>query len=191
VAHTRADRGRVARRRATSGLGNSAQHAFFSGSDPVEATRQFETVLDSGVPDRFAALARLHLLNLALREGDLDRGLIQLEALRQQPLALKTESGLPLRLVAEWRWLQWLAQNAPDTAQFEDCAAVVAALAVAESGPASAWMIDNLGDLAPAITRDWLSLWIAHQKARAFAGLLQDTGTLRILRVRWICDKLG
>jgi len=82
---------------------DTARNTFFRGSDPVEATKQFETLLEPGWPDRFAALARLHLLNLALREGDLDRGFIHLEALRRQPLTLKTESGLPLRLVAEWR----------------------------------------------------------------------------------------
>jgi signal transduction histidine kinase len=152
-----------------------ARRALFQGDDPLGAEAAFEVLVGEGLPARIEALARLHLFDLALRGGQANRGLEQLERLRRLDSALRSESGLPLRLLAEWRWLRSVGPDAIGGADgplnwlFERV--------VFEPGPISETILQYLREIDSEIwqvrtARTWLQLWDAHQESRRFAEVL-------------------
>jgi signal transduction histidine kinase len=155
------------------GRWEQACRALFQADDPLGAEVEFEALVGEGLPARFEALARFHLFDLALRGGQADRGLEQFERLRRLDSAFRSESGLPLRLLAEWRWLRSIG---PDAIGGVDgpldwlCARVVF-----EPGPISETILQYLREFDLEmwqVRRTWLHLWDAHEEARRFAEVL-------------------
>jgi signal transduction histidine kinase len=154
----------------------TARREFFAGDHRAETAVKFEALLREGLPDRFAACARLHLLDLSLRQGQVDTALSHLRQIRREHATTTTESGLPARLLAEWCWLRRSNGAANDVPQAD--VNWLCSYAVLEPGPVSRALLDdaNRFGAGPSQTsRGWDETWNAHQRSRELAGFLGDT----------------
>ncbi|MCL4178794.1 MAG: HAMP domain-containing histidine kinase [Verrucomicrobia bacterium] len=182
-------------------LWTAARHELFAGGDPTSAMSQFEALLERQPPERFEALARFHLFELALRAGQRDRTTDQLDEIRRKFGRVKTESGLPLRLLAEWRALRLVDARSAPPAEFEQHLDWLCAQAVLDPGPVSESILEWVGQFGnealqagiasesippwppPAgswmrlhnMVYAWTNYWDAHQQARGLFELLRGT----------------
>jgi signal transduction histidine kinase len=148
---------------------------LFSGEGGSAAT--VSTLLERGLPERFEATALLHLFDLSLRTGQFDGAWSYLHQIKLRHASTTTESGLPARLLAVWRWLR-LPPSASRGAWKADVE-WLCAYAVLEPGPLSDAILDDVrrfvsdGALAQS-TRAWDIVWEAHQQSRKLAESLRD-----------------
>lgn len=157
----------------------TARREFFRGDDPSVAQAHFEDLLAEALPVRFEALARFHLFELALRNSPASGRLEQLGWLRELNPSVRSESGLPLRLLTEWRWLRSMDPEVAAGLVLEQPLNWVCAAVVFEPGPISEPILQRLREIDSEIwqvrtTRTWLPLWDAHQEARRFFEVLND-----------------
>jgi signal transduction histidine kinase len=154
-----------------------ACRGLWSGDDPTTAATAFDELLAKGLPERFESLARLHLLGLSLRSGWLDAAQRHFQEIQHRPSAIRSEAGVPLRLWAEWRWLQSGFQAA-DTGAYAQVD-WLGAYAIQQPGPLSQAILDgirqflNRGGSAPTVP-SWVQVWRTHQEARKFAEFLEQ-----------------
>jgi signal transduction histidine kinase len=157
----------------------TARRELFQGDDPSVAQAHFEDLLTEALPVRFEALARFHLFELALRNGPASGGLEQLGWLRGLNPSVRSESGLPLRLLTEWRWLRSMDPDVAAGLVLDEPLSWVCAAVVSEPGPISEPILQRLCEIDSEIwqvqtTRTWLPLWDAHQESRRFVEFLND-----------------
>jgi signal transduction histidine kinase len=156
----------------------TARRELFRGDDRSVAQAHFEDLLTEVLPVRFEALARFHLFELALRNAA-SGGLEQLGWLRGLNPSVRSESGLPLRLLTEWRWLRSIDPDVAAELVLDETLSWVCAAVVSEPSPISQPILQRLREIDSEIwqvrtTRTWLPLWAAHQEARRFFELLND-----------------
>jgi signal transduction histidine kinase len=157
----------------------TAQRAFYGGDQPSVAAERLETLLAGGLPARLEALARFHLLELGLRNGPSHRAMEQLEWLRRLDASIRSESGLPVRLLAEWRWLRSIDPDLVIGSAMQDSLDWVCARLVFDPSPISESMLRDLQEFDSdlwhmRVTAPWIALWDAHQRARRFVEFLGD-----------------
>jgi len=182
-------------------LWTTARRELFAGGDPAMARQQFKAFLERRPPERFEALARFHLFELALRAGQRDQATEHLDQIRQKFGQIKAESGLSLRLLAEWRALRLMDDRFTPSADSEQDLRWLCEQAVHDPGPVSESILEQVrqfGDQAlqagiahesgnrPQVSGPWMTLhgvargwtdyyWDAHQQARRMAELLRQT----------------
>ncbi len=118
-------------------LWTTARRELFANGDPAVARLQFEAFLERRPPERFEALARFHLFELALRAGQRDPATEHLDQIRQKFGQIKAESGLSLRLLAEWRALRLMDAQSTPSADSEQHLRWLCEQALLDPGPVS------------------------------------------------------
>ncbi len=161
----------------------SARRELFQGKDPATAMAKFQAMATHGLPSRFEALVRFHLLDLSLRAGQIGSAVDQLDQIRQHFAKVKTEAGLPLRLLAEWRWFHSANQTPGGTPATGAEAGWnwLCAQAVFDPGPLTPEILDDVRQSKLNGRRQdnggvWDATWKAHEQARALARLRKEAG---------------
>ena len=178
-------------------LWTTARRELFAGGDPAMAMQQFDAFLERRPPERFEALTRFHLFDLALRAGQRDQATEHLDQIRQKYGQVHTESGLSLRLLAEWRALRLMDARFTPSADSEQHLNWLCEQAVLDPSVVSESILEQVRQFGnearqtsiahastnwppPAgswmrmhgMARAWTEFWDAHQQARGMAELL-------------------
>jgi signal transduction histidine kinase len=153
-------------------LWQSARVAQFMDGATEPALVAYRTFLDAKPPARFAAAAAMSLAVLNAELGRYEEAVNALSFVIQEQADVALESGLPARVLASLRLIEFAQRDRVDPGPDVEWLEQVCSDAVQVPTWISRPLLDAAVELSegaqvqPRTMREWLELWILHERAR-------------------------